>query len=132
MSNQINVPPTNSGAPSGGGLQPNVASCLSYLCGWLTGLIFFLIEKDNKTVRFHALNSIALDIVFIVAYIGIWILTLVVGALLGPLALLLGLLNIVLVISMLVIRVVNMIKAYQGSELNLPVITDYVRGIINK
>ena len=40
------------------GIQPNVAALLSYLLGWVTGLIFFLIEKDNKFVRFHAMQSI--------------------------------------------------------------------------
>ena len=39
------------------GIQPNVAGLLSYVLGWLTGLIFFLIEKENKFVRFHALQS---------------------------------------------------------------------------
>ena len=39
------------------GIQPNVAGLLSYLLGWVTGLIFFLIEKDNKFVRFHAMQS---------------------------------------------------------------------------
>ena len=40
------------------GLQANVAGLLCYLVGWITGLIFFLIEKENKFVRFHALQSL--------------------------------------------------------------------------
>ncbi len=44
--------------PSSMGMQPNVAAGLSYVLGWVTGLIFFLIEKQNRFVRFHAMQSI--------------------------------------------------------------------------
>ena len=40
------------------GLQPNLAALLSYVAGILTGVIFFLIEKENKFIRFHAMQSI--------------------------------------------------------------------------
>lgn len=129
MSNQINIPPSTG---SSGGLEPNVASCLSYLCGWLTGLIFFLIEKENKTVRFHALHSIALNVVFLAAYICIWILTIVMAALLGPLAILFSLLNFVLVLGYIVVIIISMIKAYGGGELTFPVISDWVKAQVNK
>ena len=51
------------------GLEENVASGLCYIAGFITGLIFYFSEKDNKTVKFHALQSIGLSI-FIV---GVWI-----------------------------------------------------------
>jgi uncharacterized membrane protein len=40
------------------GLQENVAALLCYVLGWVTGLIFFLIEPNNKFIRFHAMQSI--------------------------------------------------------------------------
>jgi len=40
------------------GLESNVAGLLSYLVGWITGLIFFLIEQEDEFVRFHAMQSI--------------------------------------------------------------------------
>jgi hypothetical protein len=40
------------------GLEPNVAGLLCYLVGWITGLVFILIEKENQFVRFHAMQSI--------------------------------------------------------------------------
>ena len=40
------------------GIQPNVAALLAYLLGVVSGLIFFLIEKENKFVKFHAMQSI--------------------------------------------------------------------------
>ena len=39
-------------------LDENVASALCYALAWLTGIIFFFMEKENKTVRFHAMQSI--------------------------------------------------------------------------
>lgn len=40
------------------GLEENIAGALCYLLGWVTGLIFLIIEKDNKFVRFHAMQSL--------------------------------------------------------------------------
>ena len=40
------------------GLQPNLAALLSYILGIITGILFFVLEKDNKFVRFHAMQSI--------------------------------------------------------------------------
>lgn len=40
------------------GMRARTAGWLSYLLGWVTGLIFFLLEKDNRYVRFHAMQSI--------------------------------------------------------------------------
>jgi len=36
------------------GLEPNVAAALSYVLGAISGIIFLLIEKEDKFVRFHA------------------------------------------------------------------------------
>ncbi len=39
-------------------LEENVASALCYVLTWVTGIIFYFMEKENKTVRFHAMQSI--------------------------------------------------------------------------
>src|SRR6266705_859993 len=55
------APPSAGAAASGPtsmGMQPNVAAGLSYVLGWITGLVFFLMEKQNRFVRFHAMQSI--------------------------------------------------------------------------
>jgi uncharacterized membrane protein len=39
---------------------------LIYFFTWLTGIIFFVIEKDNKKVRFHALQAIFLGVIMMV------------------------------------------------------------------
>lgn len=40
------------------GLSENVAAMLSYAGGWVTGIIFLLLEHENRTIRFHAMQSI--------------------------------------------------------------------------
>lgn len=56
------------------GLQENVVGALTYILFWLTGFIFLLIEKENRFVRFHAIQSMLTFIplaliVFLVAWI---------------------------------------------------------------
>src|SRR3990172_2936052 len=64
-------PPTQK---SGLGLEPNIAAALSYI--WIVGLIFFFIEKENRFIRFHAMQSIIFGIantvvMFVLIIIGI-------------------------------------------------------------
>ena len=59
---QYYQPPVGAGAGQYGessmGMAQNTAAGLSYIAGWVTGLIFFLVEKKNRFVRFHAMQSI--------------------------------------------------------------------------
>src|SRR6201994_3354556 len=55
-------------APATAGMEENVAGLLCYILGWVTGLIFFLIDK-RPFVKFHAAQSIGLSIGLIVVYI---------------------------------------------------------------
>jgi len=43
------------------GINPTVAGLLSYLLGFVTGIIFLVIEKENRFVRFHAATGNFLD-----------------------------------------------------------------------
>ena len=40
------------------GMRARTAGWLCYLFGWVTGLIFFLLERENRFVRFHAMQSL--------------------------------------------------------------------------
>ena len=95
------------------GLKENIAGLLCYVLFWVSGLIFYLIETDNKFVRFHAVQSI---IVFgflnIVGIVFGWMYY--IGMVVGPIV---GLLSFVL-------WVVLMVKAYQGIMYKLPVVGD--------
>ena len=90
------------------GLQANVAGLLCYVLGWVSGLVFLLIEKENKFVRFHAMQSIIVFGTITVAYI----LTVIpfVGVVISFLLWILG----------LVLWIILMVKAYQGQQYKLP------------
>lgn len=107
------------------GMQANVAALVSYAAGWITGLIFFLIEKDNKFVRFHALQSIivfgALSALGIVLSI-VFQLFLMIH--LYFLFQFFALLSKLLWLLALVIWIILMLKAYQGERFKLPVAGD--------
>jgi len=47
-------------------LEPNVEAALSYLVPLLTGIPVFLMEKENKFVRFHAFQSILFGVAIVV------------------------------------------------------------------
>jgi uncharacterized membrane protein len=96
-----------------------VAGLLCYLAGWITGLVFILIEKENKFVRFHAMQSI----VTFGALTVVWIVLSVLHAMVGVHALFWTLEAIASILG-LVLWIVLMVKAYQGERFKLPVAGD--------
>jgi uncharacterized membrane protein len=114
------------GSSGGSGLQPNVASLLCYLCGWVTGLIFLLIEKDNKEVKFHAWNSIAVSVVTTVLFIGLYIFQIIFYSISFSLGRLFGALIYLVDFGIFGLFIFLMVKAYQGQRVKLPVIGDFV------
>ena len=92
------------------GLDANVAAALTYVIGWVTGALFFLLEPENKFVRFHALQSIlvfgGLSLAWMIAisipYLG-WIVAFLV---IPPLS--------------AVLWLILMYKAYQGERFKVP------------
>ncbi|GBE57515.1 chloroplast import component protein [bacterium BMS3Abin01] len=101
---------------SGSGLDSNVAGLLCYVLGWLTGLIFILIEKDDRFVRFHAAQSIVVFGGLTVVEFILWAFVFAVPSLwfFFPL---LGL-------AWLVLWILLMVKAFQGEEFHLPIAGD--------
>jgi uncharacterized membrane protein len=94
------------------GFDANVAAALSYLVGFVTGIIFLLVEKDNRFVRFHAMQS-TLVFAGIVA----------IDILLQIVPLLGALLVVFLVIpASAILWLLLMFKAYQGEEFKLPLV----------
>jgi len=45
-------------AESSTGLSANVAGLLCYVAGWITGIVFIVLEKKSVFVKFHAWQSI--------------------------------------------------------------------------
>ena len=107
------------------GMDPKVAGLLCYLFGWVSGLIFYLIEKDDKSIRFHALQSILLSVAIFVVWVGIIIVFSIIALIPGvnlALVVLSPLVFLVFGIGILVIWIMLMVRAYQGEMWKLPVI----------
>jgi uncharacterized membrane protein len=127
-----NPPPVQSGKSSTG-LDENVAALLSYVFGWISGLVFLLIEKDSRLVRFHAVQSIILNVASAVLLIGLEIVSVVVSLVLsqvsGALSFIVGivfwLVIMVLALAIVAAWVVCLIKAYQGQYFKLPIIGNF-------
>jgi uncharacterized membrane protein len=96
------------------GLDANVAAALSYVAGFLTGIVFLVLEKDSSFVRFHAMQSR-------IFFLGYAVVTSVLWAVAWPLMLLLAL---PLWIVVIVVWVLLIVKAFQGERFKLPVIGD--------
>ncbi len=124
------------GAPVGGGatswsqpgstaLESNVAGLLAYVLGFITGIIFLVIEpyKNDSFVRFHALQSIFFNVAVCVFWIAWWIVTAVLSlATLGTLAVLLGGLSVLIMLAIFAFWVFLMVKAYQRQRYMIPFI----------
>ncbi|HYD51150.1 MAG TPA: DUF4870 domain-containing protein [Gemmatimonadaceae bacterium] len=119
--------PATATQPTSSGLDQNLAGLLSYLLGIITGIIFFAIEKENRFVRFHAMQSI----IFGAAMFVFWIAFTVLGGILAVIPLIgwliSALLGLVFGVGFFVLWIVLMVKAFQGEEWELPVIGKYAR-----
>jgi uncharacterized membrane protein len=112
-------------APTATGLQPNIAAALAYLAGFVTGIIFMVIDpfKADRFVRFHAFQSIFFNI----AWIGLWIAWMIVGLVLG--AVTKGLfffiqmpIDLLLMVGGFCLWAYLMYSASQGKTFKLPII----------
>jgi uncharacterized membrane protein len=132
-------PPVQAGKSSTG-LDENVAALLSYVMTWITGLIFFLIEKDSRLVRFHAVQALILGIMAAVLMIGswiVWIVVVIIAALLpdvlGTLFMgVVGLLMTAIFLAIFVGWILGMVKAFQGQYFKLPVIGNFAEKFSQK
>lgn len=95
------------------GLDANLAAALSYLLGFITGIVFLLVEKENKFVRFHAMQST-------ITFAGLFVVTVVLGAI----PILGRILSVFLWLASIVLWLVLLIKAFQGEKFKLPIVGD--------
>ncbi len=52
-------------------VDPKVAAALSYILGIVTGMIFLVLEKQNRFVRFHAAQSIVVSLFLVIVAVGV-------------------------------------------------------------
>ena len=99
---------------SSAGLPPHIAAMFCYL--WVIGVIFLIVEKENKFVRFHALQSTLF-----------WLLWIPGAVLVGFIPLLNVLLLPLYVLGGLTLMLILMLAAYQGKWYMVPRIGEYAR-----
>ncbi len=114
------------------GLDGNVTAVIGYLIG-LVALVMIFIEKDNKFVRYHAIQSVlyqvGLGVILTILIIAITIIGLVAGMASSGLATIVGILSILIFSVFGLVWFIGMIygayKSYQGSEFKFPVIGNF-------
>jgi uncharacterized membrane protein len=96
------------------GLTLNTAGLLCYLGGWITGLIFFVIEKESKFVTFHAMQSLVTFAGFSVVVSALsWIpyAGTAIGGVLGA--------------ATFVFWIIGMVTAWQGKRFKFPIVGNW-------
>ncbi len=117
------------------GLNERIVALISYLGVFITGILAFILEKENRFVRFHALQS---TVTFGALFIIVGIINLVRGILsaipfLGWLVSgILGLVVGIITILGIILWIYLMYTAWQGKEVRLPIIGDVVWAQVNK
>jgi uncharacterized membrane protein len=117
-------------SPANTGLAPNLAGALAYLFAPLTGILFLVLEKENRFVRFHAAQSI----VFGVAYIVVWVALTILGMILGVIPVIGWILGVLLSfgfgLGCFALWVFLMFQAFQGREWEMPVVGAQARRLV--
>jgi uncharacterized membrane protein len=98
--------------PTGTGLSDNVAGALCYVLWWITGIIFLIIEPNNKNIRFHAFQSIIIfGAISILEIIFFWV----------------PVLSWLIWVVGFIFWVVLIVTTYQNRELKIPVANELAR-----
>jgi uncharacterized membrane protein len=110
--------------PSSTGLTSNVAAALAYILGFITGIIFLVLEpyKHDRFVRFHAMQSILYSAAGIVFRIG-W--SILVSALMGVTVwagVVLVPLGLIISLGLFAFWLYLMYQAYNNHEFRIPFI----------
>ncbi len=96
------------------GLDENVAAFFCYLLGFITGIVFLVVERKSEFVRFHAMQST-------ITFLGLLVLSLILGMI--PI---IHLLVFPLWILSLILWLMLMVKALRGERTVLPIVGKWI------
>ncbi len=113
--------PEPSTAPAGD--NRTIMVVLSYL--GLLALIPLLVEKNDAEVQWHAKHGLVLTAAEFVLFIGLQIVTMILGAISGGLGCLIGILTPVLALGILVLHVVCILKGLKGERFIVPKVSEF-------
>ena len=95
------------------GLEENVAGFFCYLLGFVSGIVFLVVEKESSFVKFHARQStVTFLILLVISLIFGWI----------------PVIGFLVLISILILWLFLMVKALQGERYMLPIVGKLVEG----
>jgi len=106
-------------------MASNVAALLTYVLGFITGIIFLVIDpyKDDKFVRFHAFQSIFFNVAIVVFWLAYTILSTILGLIsFGVLGIVMGIIGLLIALAMLLYWLFLMYKAYNHERYMIPYI----------
>ncbi len=118
----------DNGAPSprsSTGLEENTAAFLAVLLTWIGALVFYLVEKDSRFVRFYALQELALSVSIVVLAVLSFIASLIGDALHSP-VIGLGASSLCSMIY-LIAWIAMLVNAFQGKVWELPLVGRWCR-----
>ncbi|MGZ3605423.1 MAG: DUF4870 domain-containing protein [Thermodesulfobacteriota bacterium] len=95
------------------GLEENVAGFFCYLLGFVTGIVFLVVEKKSSFVKFHAKQST-------ITFLGLFVIILVIGWI--------PVLGTLVWIFTLILWLILMIEALQGKRYSLPIVGKMAEG----
>ncbi len=96
------------------GLDTNVAGALCYILGFVSGIVFLLVEKEDREVRFHAYQSVG-------TFLGFFVISVAAGIvpILGPLV------SMLIAPVSVIVWIVLLWKTIQGDRVELPVVGEW-------
>lgn len=125
---EVRKTPAHNEPDKGNSLQENTAGLLCYILGWITGIVFLLIDKRDF-VRFHAIQSIvifgALSLLSIILNRLIFLLPYTLWRVLSGINSLIGLGSIILAVFLI-------LQAYKGIYYKLPFAGDMAERLAGK
>jgi len=95
------------------GLDENVAAFLCYLFGFITGIVFLVVEKKSSFVKFHAMQST-------ITFLGLFVISLILGWV--------PIIGVLILVLSLILWLFLMIKALQGKRYSLPIVGKMAEG----
>lgn len=103
------------------GISENIEGLRCYVLGFITGIVFLVLEKENKFFRFHAIQSL-------MTFLALFVIAMVVGIvpIIGPI------ISILITPLGLILWLLLMYKAFKGERFKLPVVGDFAEKQISK
>jgi uncharacterized membrane protein len=116
----------SAGATQSSGMDPKLAGLLAYLIPPITGIIFFIIEKSNRVVRWHAAQSIVFGVAWIVVWVLFSVLSMILSAIIPIIGTIISLLVwVVVFLGGMVLWIVCLIKGYSGQMWRMPLVAPW-------